>query len=138
MKHLLLTAFVSVAIAASAQFTSLKGLTFIAKKIMYADNGVVKTEETYQIFNFSFVDKLMMHNILTESKDSQIYKLQNIETSYNESTKHTLFKVDAVSGLSGNTYKYEIKIDDEGVAEVSLNGYLYTGGSYKLKTYSQE
>jgi uncharacterized protein (DUF2147 family) len=138
MKNLFFGFFLVCAFSVSAQFTSLKGLTFIAKKIMYADAGEVKTEETYQVFNFSFIDKLMMHNILTDSKDSQIYKLQNIVTSYNESNKRTTFKVEAVSGLSGKTYNYEINIDDEGVAELSLNGYLYTGGSYKLKTYSQE
>ncbi|MBA3664780.1 MAG: hypothetical protein H0W61_11320 [Bacteroidetes bacterium] len=138
MKKLLLVLFCAGLCVAKAQFTELKGLTFCAKKIIYADKGEIKTEETFQLFNFSFIDKTMTHNIITESIESQLYKLQNIEKSFDESTKKTKFKMEAVSGLSGNTYKYEININSEGVAEVSLNGYLYTGGSYKFKTYVQE
>jgi hypothetical protein len=138
MKKVLTLLFFASVLLSKAQFTDLKGFTFIAKKILYSEEGNVKSDEVYQVFNFSFKDQLMVHNILGDSKDSQIYKLKNIDKSYNSTTKKTTFKVDAESGVSGSIYKYEININDEGIAEMTLNGYLYTGDSYKLKTYSQE
>ncbi|MCE3225763.1 MAG: hypothetical protein K0S32_314 [Bacteroidetes bacterium] len=138
MKKLLFILFLGTLSFAKAQFTDLKGLTFDAKKIIYSDSGTVKSVEAFQIFNFSFKDMMLMHNIIKSNNiESQLYKLQNISKVYSESTKKTTFWVEAVSGLSGLVYKYEININNDGVAELLLNGYLYSGDSYKIKTYTQ-
>ncbi|MCE3258395.1 MAG: hypothetical protein K0S12_36 [Bacteroidetes bacterium] len=138
MQKLILVIFCVSMSFMKAQHTDLKGFTFNAKKVLYSDNGSVKSEETFQMFNFSFKDMIMAHNILNSGIESQIYKLQNLSKSFDEATRKTTFRVEAVSGLSGNVYKYEINIDAEGTTELLLNGYLYSGDTYKLKTFLQE
>lgn len=141
MKRLFIAFFFLTALAVNAQsgdYTDLKGVTFNAKKILYSEEGSVRSEEISQLFNFSFKDLILVHNVIKDGIESQFYKLQNLEVSYNSSSKKTTFKVDAVSGVSGSTYKYEININSEGVAELLLNGYLYSGDTYKLKTYMQD
>ena len=58
--------------------------------------------------------------------------------------ENTIFKMDALSGVSGSTYKYKISVDKDGKLISLLQTHTddskttYTGGVTVLKTYVQD
>ncbi|MDQ3109186.1 MAG: hypothetical protein M3R17_04765 [Bacteroidota bacterium] len=142
MKKILLALFVLVAVSAHAQYVELKGLTFQATTYYDTDDGASKAKTCNEIFDISFSDGFMVHNILTEDgkvDQAQFYKISDLRRSSEDGI--TWFKFNAISGVSGNSYKYWIKINGDGVATISLitadADITYKGGTYNIKTYDQ-
>ena len=130
--------------AAYAQYTTLNGVTVHARSMLYVSNGEVKTETISQIYNCSFKDNILVHNIIEDGivSNSQIYKLKNVKIYMDG--ENTIFKMDALSGVSGFTYKYKISVDKDGklisllLTNTDDSKTTYTGGITVLKTYEQD
>lgn len=62
-------------------------------------------EPTNEVFNISFPDAILVHNILDENgvSESQFYKITEVEK------KEDLILFTALSGLSGNSYYYAVQ-----------------------------
>jgi hypothetical protein len=127
---------------AQAQFLDLKGIVVNANSHMYISDNDIKTETTSQLYHFSFTDNILVHTILLDGAVdvSQIYKL-TVDSKFMDGDI-TVFKCSALSGVSGNTFKYEIKIDKSGkllaVVIIQPNGIdkdTYKGGIVELKTF---
>lgn len=142
MKKVLLALFTLVTISAQAQYSDLKGLTFQATTYYLTDEGSSKAKVCNEIFDISFSDGFMVHNILTaEGKidQAQFYKISDLRRSSEDGI--SMFKFNAISGITGNSYKYWVKINSDGIATISLISsdadITYKGGTYNLKTYDQ-
>lgn len=94
--------------------------------------------ETNQVFNFSFKDKLMTHNILTiEGYDikpeTQFYKIKKV--SLIKGNGYVIYSVIVQSGLTKNKYLYDIiVINDGGYVSVNYNDLFYVGIPSFVKT----
>lgn len=145
MKKLLLFSLLFFASLSSyAQFLGFKGFIIQAETKLYIEDGEPKSAPTDQIFNISFKDGIFVHTIFIDGyvDESQVYLIKN-QSSYVEDGI-TIYTFDAVSGLSGSVYKYEIKITEEGKLDTfklttpSGSKYIYKGRIIELKTYKQE
>ncbi len=142
MKKLLITLFSIAAISVNAQYMDLKGLTFQATSYYNTDDGPSKSATCNQIYDISFSDCMMAHNILKDdgSIDAvQFYKIVDLKRSLDDGI--TLFKFSCISGVSGSIYKYRVKIDAKGIATMeeitdSLD-ITFIGGTYQIRTYDQ-
>ncbi len=115
MRSLLLsTILVCVSYCVQAQYSKLKAVAVQATKEMWVSDGEIKTNNIDQCYTFSFKDKLLCHIIYEDGSisDAQFYTLSTAIVS--ENGGETVYKVKATSGVSGNTYSYELKIDDSG------------------------
>lgn len=127
---------------AQAQYLDLKGIVVNATSHMYIQDNDIKTETTSQLYHFSFMDNILVHTILIDGAldVSQFYQL-TVDSKFMDGDV-TVFKCSALSGVSGNTFKYEIKIDKSGkllaVVVIQPNGIdkdTYKGGIIELKTF---
>lgn len=128
----------------NAQFVDLKGITIQATSRMYIENNEAKSEKLDQLFNISFKDMIMVHTIFIGGiiDQSQVYQLNTVN-KYVDSDGLTVFKFNAVSGLSGNTYRYDARVGKDGILESFLlqepggTKTTYKGGITALKTFIQ-
>jgi hypothetical protein len=135
---------IMLSIGANAQYLGFKGLTIQANTILFIEEGEPKSVNTDQIFAVSFSDKILVHLIYSDQviNESQVYNIEN-DTSF-ISEGNTIYKFDAVSGVSGKRYYYEIKIDNVGqLSSLKLTQpqkddfTIYKGGISKLTTFKQ-
>lgn len=128
---------------ASAQDYYLKGLTVHATTELYIEANEPKSGNVDQVYTISFTDKLLTHIIYSSTTvtDSQIYRVENV-TNTND-VGNTILKFDALSGVSGNKFKYELRIDKDGkLVSFKLTTpkgdiTVYKGVITKLKTFVQ-
>jgi len=107
-------------VSVNAQYLNFKGLTVQATTALYIENGEPKSVNIYtQIFAMSFSDKILLHIIYEKGdiiEQSQIYKIENdinfIDESGNE--KITVYKFEAISGITNKRFYYELKINSNG------------------------
>ncbi len=99
----------------------------------------VGSEPTEEVFNISFPDAVMAHNILGEEgvSDSQFYKITEVEY------KDDLILFSTLSGVSGNSYYYVIQLHDGNYLLYQMfkednSAVLFDATMIKLKTVSQE
>lgn len=137
MKQILLILSLFLSLKVNAQgFSTLKGVVFHATE--HAEDGG-RTTVNMNYF-FSFTDKMLLHQVLTkgnEYSDGQFYLLKNFSKNYSKGDEKTVYKVDALSGVSGTTYSYVITIYDDGTGNITCDGTKYYGDFYQLKTYEQ-
>ena len=143
-KSLIVLIFLSCfASLAKAQFLNIGGITIQATAKLYVDGDEAKSEPADQLYNISFKDLILAHNIYYDGvlDVSQIYQLSNINRYMDGST--TMVKFSALSGRSGMTYKYVLKIGSDGklislvCTEENGNKTTYKGGISELKTFKQ-
>ena len=135
--------FSCIASFAQAQFLKIGGITVQATTTLFVDNGEAKSEECDQLYNVSFKDMMLAHNIYIGGvlNVSQFYQLNSVNRYM--SGDITIMKFNALSGRSGMTYSYEIKIDADGklislvCTEENGNKTTYKGGISELKTFKQ-
>jgi hypothetical protein len=145
MKRLIIALlFVIPGISLNAQYLGYEGFTIQANKILFIEDEEPKIVDTDQVFVISFSDKVFVHLIFSDGSidDSQIYKIES-NTSFVDDEK-TIYKFEALSGLSGNTFYYEIKINGDGTLESlkltqpnQVDFIIYKGGISELKTFNQ-
>ena len=144
MKHLFITSLLAIiAISSNAQFLNLKGLTVQATSNLYIEKDEPKSATVDQLYVMSFSDKILTHIIYSKGSvsNSQIYQMEN-ETNFMDGDI-TIFKFDAISGVSGNRFKYEIKIDKDGklislkLTQPGGTIDIFKGGVSNLKTFKQ-
>ena len=142
LKALLVVAMLLCSVIVRAQSLDAKGFTVQVYMGVYQEDGEIKTYDAFDVYNISFTDGFLVHNILTECTitDSQIYKISNLRRETIE--KEPTFIFDAVSGISGNKYKYEIAFAAEG--GITLVRYqpdgsseVFLGTNVMFKTYQQ-
>ncbi len=100
---------------------------------------VISSEIKYQSHNVSFPDSLLIHNIFDESGkiiDSQIYHI----TEANSEGELIMFS--ALSGVSGNTYYYVLKSEEDNYVLLQYfqednSFYLFDAEATDLKTFKQ-
>jgi hypothetical protein len=127
----------------NAHFIDLKGITVQASTELYMQDGEIKSETVDQIYNVSFKDGILMHNIFKDGSisDSQVYQLKDVKATVDGDD--TKFTFGAMSGVSGNVYKYTLTIDKDGrlislvVAQPTGEKTTYNGGASTLKTFKQ-
>ncbi|MDA3614052.1 hypothetical protein [Polluticaenibacter yanchengensis] len=138
MKIILTALFLVMSSGLFAQFTDLKGIAFYSNKYE-TEEGKEGTCNEY--YSFSFTDKVLSHLVLTdksEYSDNQFYKITKFESKYIKETEKTVFTIEALSGISGNTYTYVITIYNSGKGNVKRNNSIFLGSFYNLKTYLQQ
>ncbi len=127
-----------------AQFSNLKGITIQATSKLYVEDNEAKSENLDQLFNVSFKDLILVHNIFADDiiSVSQVYQLNSVNNTVDRVGK-TIYKFNALSGLSGNTFRYEVKVDKDGKLESLVleepggTKTTYKGGITELKTFKQ-
>lgn len=128
----------------NAQYTSLKGVTIQASSVSYYDSGLLKNNTVNELYTFSFVDEILVHNVYNAGtiSASQVYSLVSVE-KYMDGLI-TTFKGISISGVSGKKYKYEIKISEEGkliqmirTQPDGISNEIFKGGIIELKTFKQ-
>ncbi|MFZ9613706.1 MAG: hypothetical protein ACO29Q_10535 [Crocinitomicaceae bacterium] len=87
---------------------------------MYLEGEEWMSYETNEIYNISFADGFMVHNILTDGtvSDSQVYKISNVQNFYEDGEDGYSFE--ATSGVSGKVYYYTVSTDLEGITTLIL------------------
>lgn len=128
---------------AKAQFLNIGGITIQATSTLYVENDEAKSDPSDQLYNISFKDLILAHNIYIDGvlNVSQLYQLSNVNRYMEGGT--TVIKFHALSGRSGMTYKYVVKIDADGklislvCTEENGNKTTYKGGISELKTFKQ-
>lgn len=128
---------------AKAQFLNIGGITIQATSTLYVENEEAKSEPSDQLYNISFKDLILSHSIYLDGviNASQFYQLSNVSRLMDSGT--TVIRFDALSGRSGMTYKYALKIDTDGklislvCTEESGNKTTYKGGISELRTFKQ-
>src|SRR6188768_1753219 len=104
MKLLFITSFLFIfGVHVNAQFTGLKGVTVQANTMLFIQDNEPKSKSVDMIYAVSFTDKTLAHVIYSSGSvsESQIYQIQNNE-SFVDDSKNTIYRFDAVSGISGN------------------------------------
>lgn len=147
MKQFFITSILAIfLINGNAQFLNLKGLkglTVQATSNLYIEKDEPKSVTVDQLYVMSFSDKFLTHVIYSEGSvsDSQIYQIEN-DTNFMDG-ENTIYKFDAISGLSGNRFKYEIKIAKDGklislkLTQPSGTSYIFKGKVFILNTFKQ-
>lgn len=128
----------------NAQYTGLKGVTVQANTMLFIENDEPKSQSVDQVYVVSFTDRILTHVIYSDGavSESQIYQIRNYE-SFVDDSNNTIYRFDAVSGISGNIYKYEIKIDSDGklsslkLTQSNGESTIFKGGITTLKTFLQ-
>lgn len=142
-KILFLILFTCMATFARSQFLNIGGITVQATSTLYVEDGEAKSEESDQLYNVSFKDMILVHNIYIGGvlNVSQLYQLNGVNRYMDGST--TVMKFNALSGRSGMTYKYDIKVDADGklislvCTEENGNKTTYKGGISEFRTFKQ-
>lgn len=142
-KILIALLFLCIANIAGAQFLNIGGITVQATSKSYTDGDNQKSETCDQLYNISFKDMILAHNIYVDGTldVSQLYQLNSIERYMDGNV--TVLKYSALSGRSGMVYKYETRIDADGklmsMVCTEESGYKTTfkGGISELKTFKQ-
>jgi hypothetical protein len=127
----------------NAQFLELNGVTIQLTSMLYVEDGEAKSINVDQLLNVSFKDGFLFH---TKYKDgsvdvSQVYKI-TIDSKLMDGDV-SVIKFSALSGVSGNTFKYTLKIDNDGklisvlITEMDGTKSTYKGGITSLKTFKQ-
>lgn len=128
----------------NAQYLNLKGFTIQANEVLYIEDDEPVSKPTDHIYVVSLTDKTLVHLIFSggEISDNQIYRIENNTAVL--SGGNSVYKFEALSGVTGNRFYYEVKIDEDG-ALVSLkltrssgSVEVFKGGIFSLKTYKQE
>ena len=144
MKLIFITTLLLISgISGSAQYLNLKGITVQATTILYIENNEPQSVTVDQLYAISFTDKILTHVIYSKGSisDSQIYQIENDTNFING--ENTIYKFEALSGISGNRFHYEIKIDKDGkllslkVIQPDGTSTIFNGSISKLKTYKQ-
>ena len=144
MKLIFVTSLLLIlGINGSAQYLGLKGLTVQATTILYVENNEPQSVAVDQLYAISFTDKILTHAIYSKGSisDSQIYQIENDTNLI--SGENTIYKFVALSGISGNRFNYEIKIDKDGkllslkVIQPDGTNTIFKGSISTLKTYKQ-
>lgn len=126
-----------------AQYLSVGGITVQATSTLYVENNEAKSAPCDQLYNVSFKDLILAHNIYADGllNVSQIYQLSDI-SRYKDGDE-TIIKFTALSGRSQLTYKYVVKITEGGelismvCTEESGNKTTYKGNVSELRTFKQ-
>lgn len=145
MKLFFVTALLVIfGINTNAQYLGFKGVTIQATTSLYIVNDEPTSVNTEQVFAISFNDKVLTHLVYLDGSvnESQIYQIENERSFITEG--NTIYKFDAISGISGNRYYYEFKIDNDGrllslkqTQPNRIDFTIYKGGITELKTYQQ-
>lgn len=126
------------------EFLGFKGLTVQATDILYTENGILRSINTNQVYVMSFSDKMLTHVIFLNGiiNDSQIYLIEN-DINFMEN-ENTVYKFETISGISGNRFYYEIKINKIGgllslkiTQPDNITNTTFLGSIRNLKTYKQ-
>jgi hypothetical protein len=136
MKTIIFSIGILWSIASNAQYS------FYSSSFSLIDaesKEVISSEVKYQSHNVSFPDSLLIHNIFDESGkiiDSQIYQI----TEANSEGELIMFS--ALSGVSGNTYYYVLKSEEDNYVLLQYfqddnSFYLYDAETTDLKTFKQ-
>lgn len=95
-------------------FFILMGQTSILSNVTHVfdiqEDKITESVPQLQLFNISFSDSLLVHNVFNsehELQDSQIYRITALEENDNLKT------FTAISGVSGRSYVYMIKTDED-------------------------
>lgn len=144
MKLIFVTSLLLIlGINGSGQYLSLKGFTVQATTLLYVENNEPQSVTVDQLYAISFTDKILTHVIYSKGSisDSQIYQIENDTNFING--ENTIYKFEALSGISGNRFTYEIKIDKNGklfslkIIQPDGTNTIFKGSISVLKTYKQ-
>jgi hypothetical protein len=128
----------------NAQNSNFKGLAVHVDRKLYIENDEPQSAETNQIFAVSFADKVFTHLVFSDGSiyNSQVYQIENDKIITNDG--NTIYKFEALSGISGNRYFYEIKVDsDDSLLALKITQpdniefTIYKGYLADLKTFKQ-
>lgn len=136
MKTIILSISIILSFMSNAQYS------FYSSSFSLIDaesKEVISSEIKYQSHNVSFPDSLLIHNIFDESGkiiDSQIYHI----TEANSEGELIMFS--ALSGVSGNTYYYVLKSEEDNYVLLQYfqednSFYLFDAEATDLKTFKQ-
>jgi hypothetical protein len=125
-----------------SQSLNSKGFTIHTYVGMYMEDGEVKSYEVNEIYNVSFQDGLLIHNIFSGESvtNSQIYKISDLSRIQKEGV--VSFEFDAISGISGKVYRYIITFESETAATLTLvqpdgSSTVFMAAASILKTFKQ-
>lgn len=124
-------------------FFSLIGQTSILSNVTHVfdiqEDKITESVPQLQLFNISFSDSLLVHNVFNaenELQDSQIYRITALEENDHLITFTTL------SGISGLSYVYMLKTDEDFMSlmqyfqdEQTLR--IFEGPNSPLKPFNQ-
>ncbi len=135
--------FLLITQISKAQYLDLKGLVANITLAEYVENKETKSYYVSQTYSISFTDEILSHIIIKDKTvdNAQMYKVGMVEKFLDGD--NTIIKFDALSGISGNTFKYKISINKEGklnsmiVTEKDDTVTTYYGGISNLKTFKQ-
>lgn len=142
-KFFLLFLFCGFIQSVNAQFIKMGGISVQTVSKNYLQNGDFITDPCDELYNVSFKDSILVHNIFTEGSltVSQVYQINHIAKAGDDEV--AIFSFEALSGRSGMTYKYSIKVDAEGKLislicnEPDGSKVTYKGDVIELKTFKQ-
>ena len=136
MKNALVLACILPFFDLQAQFT----FSAIGKNLINMETKEeVGFESTNELFNISFPDAILVHNIMDEYggvTQSQLYKITEVEH------KEDLILFTALSGISGNSYHYIIQNHENAhllylMNEEEKSAVQFEATFLKLKTFNQ-
>lgn len=133
----------SLSIVALLVFHSLLCQTSIFSNITHTfdrqENKITESLPKFQMFNISFSDSLFVHHVFNDDRqlqDSQIYRITIFEENDN------LITFTVLSGISGRSYNYMLKTDEEFMSlmqffqeEQTLQ--IFEGPNAPLKPFNQ-
>lgn len=125
-----------------AQELTMKGVSVHSYMGVYKENDEIKTYDVNEIYNISFADGILIHNILTDGiiSNSQIYKITNVQRKVVDGLNS--FTFNATSGISGSIYSYEVYFEKEGGVTLKLiqpdgSSSVFMASYAVLKTFIQ-
>ncbi len=126
-----------------AQYLTTGGITIQATSTLYVENNEAKSASCDQLYNISFKDQILVHNIYSSGvlNVSQVYQLSDIERF--KENDETVIRFTALSGRSKLTYKYVVKINeaDELISMVCTQEdgtkTTFKGNISELRTFKQ-
>lgn len=139
-KLLLLFVFIGGTLLANAQYTF---YSFNYDVVDKQTKQVRSNELQRQIYNISLTDKVLVHNVFAdegdEIEDSQVYQITDMEELSEGVVVFT-----ALSGVTGNSYEYRLKVVESGESTLTLvkkdddYNIRYNGTVSTLKLFKQE